>query len=347
MEANISKEQKKNTKFDSNNLVSISIVNWNGGEDIKKCLESIKGQSYKNIEVIVVDNNSIDGSLEFLKINFPDIKFIENKENIGFSKAHNQAIKKSEGKYLLILNFDIILTPDFVEEMVKAANLYNDVGMVSGKLYKKFNNETTSILDSTGITMNNMFSGDRGENKEDCGQFEKYEFIFGASGAASLYKREMLEDIKIGNEYFDEDFFIYVEDVDLSWRAQLYGWKGIYTPNAIAYHERGATRRDNERIKKGYYTIGYRNRYLAILKNSLVSNILKHILRILMRETWFFLSNLWQRNFYILKVPFLSLKLLPRMVKKRREIQKRRKVSAAYMEKFFFSSNIFRWKQKL
>ena len=144
--------------------------------------------------------------------------------------------------------------------------------------------------------------------------------------------------------YFDEDFFSYVEDVDLSWRAQLYGWKCFYTPHAIAYHERGATRRNDKDIKKGYYTIGFRNRYLSIFKNSLISNILKHILRLLIRETWFYLSQLYQKNFYILKVPFSSLRLLPKMIKKRKEIQRKRRASVVYMEKFFFDSNFLKSK---
>lgn len=319
-------------------LVSINIVNWNGMRYLKQCLESIKKQTYPNIEIIIVDNNSNDGSLEFLKSDYPEINIVENKINIGFSRAHNQAIQLSKGEFIIPLNFDIFLFPDFVKEMVKAVNSYEDVGIVSGKLYKKFNNESPSVLDTTGITMNNMFSGDRGENSEDYGQFGKSEFVFGASGAAPLYKRKMLEDIKIGNEYFDEDFFIYVEDVDLCWRAQLYGWKCIYTPYAIALHERGATRREDKDIKKGYYMIGYRNRYLTIFKNSILSNIIGNIGRIVLRETYFYLCQINSRNFYVLKVPFSSLLLLPKMMKKRREIQKKRRVSGEYMEKFFFGS---------
>jgi len=317
-------------------LVSINIVNWNGMKYINQCLESIEKQTYSDIEIIIVDNNSNDGSLEFVKLNYPEIKTVENKTNIGFSRAHNQAIRLSNGEFIIPLNFDIILNSGFVEEMVKAANSHEDIGMVSGKLYKKFGDAGTSTLDSTGITMNNMFSGDRGENKIDCGQFEKCEFIFGASGAAPLYKREMLEDIRINDEYFDEDFFIYVEDVDLSWRAQLYGWKCIYTPYAIALHERGATRKDDREIKKSYYTIGFRNRYLSIFKNSLLSNIIGHLARIVLREAYFYLAQINNRNFYILKVPFSSILLLPKMMKKRSIIQKRRRVSGKYMEKFFF-----------
>ena len=317
-------------------LVSINIVNWNGMKYLGRCLQSINNQTYPDIEVIIVDNGSEDGSLEFLKSGFPGIRLLENKNNIGFSCAHNQAICNSNGEFVIPLNFDMILTPDFVKEMVRAANTDENVGMVSGKLFKKFNAQTPSILDTTGIIMNNMFPGDRGEGREDCGEFEKYEFIFGASGAAPLYRRTMLEDIRLNDEYFDEDFFIYVEDVDLAWRAQLCGWKCIYTPYAIALHERGATRRDDSGIKKGYYTIGFRNRYLSIFKNSLVSNIIIHIGRIVLRETYFYMTHIKNGNFYILKVPFSTISILPKMIKKRRIIQKKRRVSGEYMEKFFF-----------
>ena len=215
-----------------------------------------------------------------------------------------------------------------------------EVGMVSGKLYKKFEYGTSKILDTTGIVMNYMFPSDRGENNLDNGEYNKCEYIFGASGAAPLYRKEMLEDIKVGDEYFDEDFFIYVEDVDLSWRAQLYGWKCIYTPYAIAYHERGATRVADKQIKKSYYALGYRNRYLAILKNGLLLNIFQHLGSVALRETYFFMDHLSKGNYYIMKVPLDAIRLFPKMLRKRRIIQRRNKVKSKYMESFLFGFHI-------
>ena len=270
--------------------VSVTIVNWNGGDYIEKCLQSLSAQTVKNIEIVIVDNASSDGSPDKLEKIYPSIRLIRNSENLGFSKAHNQAIRETSGQYVIPLNFDITLEPNFIEEMIKAAKFSDEVGMVSGTLDKKSGDER-GVIDTTGITMNNMFPGDRGENEEEGEMFSDYEFVFGASGAAPLLKREMLEDISDKGEYFDEDFIYYVEDVDLCWRAQIAGWKCIFTPYAVGYHERGATRKTSRSVRKGYFVIGYRNRYCAIFKNSFASTLWKRSIRILLRETYFYMSQ--------------------------------------------------------
>ena len=250
--------------------ISVSIVNWNGGVDIVKCLQSLYAQTYKDIlEVIVVDNDSKDGSLEVIEKKFSRIVTVRNDFNMGFCKAHNQAIRIARGEHLLLLNFDILLEPDFLGRMVTVMESSPKIGMVSGKLRRSINGEKSKLLDSTGITMFRYFSAPRGENEEDTGQYDGPECrsIFGPCGAAPLYRRAMLEDIRVREEYFDEDFVNYVEDVDLAWRAQLRGWRGVYVPEAVAYHERGATRKSNPQEQYNYYLRGFRNRYLAMYKN--------------------------------------------------------------------------------
>ncbi len=318
-------------------LVSINIVNWNGFDYLSNCIESIKAQTYKNIEINIIDNNSTDGSVKFLAKKYPEIKLIVNTLNEGFSRAHNQAIKISSGKYIIPLNFDIILSSAFVEEMVKAIESSPGIGIVSGKLYALRNGGKTNIIDSTGITMQSMFPADRGQNETDSGQYDNLEYIFGASGAAPLLSLDMLEEIKLNTEYFDEDFYIYVEDVDMCWRAQLYGWKALYTPAAIAYHHRGATRQDDSAMKADYLLIGYRNRYWAIIKNAILINLIKNFFWVSIKEWRFLLSNLVQKNYFIFKLPCMVLSGVPRMLRKRRIIQKKRKASSRYMEQFFFS----------
>jgi len=253
----------------------------------------------------------------------------------------------SSGEYILPLNFDIILTSTFVEEMVKAIESFSDVGIVSGRLYILKGNEKTNIIDSTGIVMQGMFPADRGQNEVDLGQYSKIEYIFGVSGAAPLFKRNVLEDIKLNEEYFDEDFYIYVEDVDLCWRAQLYGWKALYTPSAIAYHHRGATREKDSEMKRDYLLIGYRNRYWTIIKNVILLNLLKNILWFSINESIFYLGNILQKNYFVLKIPFMGLSGVPRMLRKRVMIQRKRKVSSIYMEQFFFSEIRLTVKKKL
>ncbi len=317
-------------------LVSINIVNWNGLHFLKDCLESIQSQRYANIEINIIDNHSTDGSFEWVAKQHPGLRVIRNEFNEGFSRAHNQAMRISSGEYILPLNFDIILTPQFVEEMVKTIEMAPDIGMVSGNLYALRKGEHPKIIDSTGITMKGMFPADRGQNQVDHGQYNEMEYIFGPSGAAPLYRRAMLEDIAIGGEYFDEDYYLYVEDVDLCWRAQLCGWKALYTPRAVAFHKRGATREMSQEMKKEYILLGHRNRYWSIIKNALPQNLFRNVLWILIVELRFYVSHLLEENYFIFKTLPLILKGLRRMLQKRKEIQKRRRVSASYMEDFFF-----------
>lgn len=274
--------------------VSINIVNWNGGAYIDKCLESIFVQDYDGEkEVILVDNGSTDHSLDVIKRKFPQVRIIRNDSNLGFCKAHNQAIRMSEGRYILVLNFDIILEKYFLSEMIKAMEKNDRIGIVSGKLYKMVGNGKTRLLDSTGIEMKYFFSSPRGEMKEDSGQYDAPDkrVIFGACGAACLYRRKMLEDVRYKKEYFDEDFVNYIEDVDLSWRARLRGWKAVYEPQAIAYHERGVTRNCDKKEQLDYYLRGYRNRYLAIYKNVDKHEFWKVLHKFIAVELFFIISG--------------------------------------------------------
>lgn len=323
----------------SKDNVSISIVNWNGLQYLEDCLCSIYKQDYKAIkEVILVDNASSDGSLGIVERKFPQVKCIKNSTNLGFSVAHNQTISISQGDFILIMNFDIILTESFISKMVEAIEKDNRIGIVSGKLYKIFNNKKSNILDTTGITMRHYFPMARGEMEEDTSQYDvkKKQFIFGACGAASLFRKKMLEDIKFKNEYFDEDFVNYVEDVDLSWRAQLRGWKVIYEPRAVAYHERGFTRKENKEMQRDYYTRGYTNRYLTIYKNITKQEFKKIFFKFFIRE----LVGLITRYYSI--PPSIKFKVLKKISyfhkkfkEKRRYIQSRIVINPDEITYFF------------
>lgn len=288
-------------------LVSVTIVNWNSKDYIMDCLKSISFQKYPHIELIVVDNNSSDGSLEQLKKyiekNKIATKIIENNKNFGFSKAHNQAIKIAKGEYILTLNFDVYLSEHFIANMVRELELENKIGISSGKIFNKTQTADGAILDTTGVELINLFCSDRGQGDIDRGQYNSQEYVFGASGCASFYRREMLEDIKFNGEYFDETFNTYVEDVDLSWRAQAKGWKCLYNPNAVAFHDRGATRKgDNKESKiiyRNYFIQGFRNRYLMILKNLALSTFIRKFRYIIWGECRFWVSVfLTDRYFY-------------------------------------------------
>ncbi|MDD5044126.1 MAG: glycosyltransferase family 2 protein [Candidatus Omnitrophica bacterium] len=326
--------------------VSVNIVNWNGLPHITGCLDSVFTQDYKgDIRVIVVDNGSSDGSCELISEKYPQAKILKKEKNLGFSMAHNEGIRAADSDYCLLLNFDIILEKNFISEMVSAINKKSDIGMVSGKLYKLVNGKPTNIIDSTGIEMPFYFSAPIGELKEDQGQFDQEGYVFGPCGAAPLYKKKMLEDIKIGDEYFDEDFINYVEDVDLAWRAQLKGWKCLYTPRAKAYHIRGITRSNNNWTRNDYYRSGYRNRYWAMYKNVTRAEFKRNFFKIMLKETVFLLTDkegACSRK-VILLAAWDAYRGRQKMHHKRLAIQKTIAVSGKYIGSFFKFDELNTW----
>lgn len=280
------------------NLISLVIINYNNKSYLKRCINSILNQTYKSIEIIFIDNQSKDGSFEYVKGEYDNkgIIIIKNEVNNGYAGAANQGIKLSKGEYVMILNPDIIMEIDFIEKMFNFIESDEAIGALSGKLlkYDFKNDKKLNYIDSAGIIMfKSTRCIDRGQNEEDIGQYNKTEQVFGVCGAAPLYRRSALEIVKIDEEYFDEDFFAYKEDVDLSWRLNLAGFKNMYYPKAIAYHGRGLggsnggifnfvkNRRSQSEFLRG---ISFRNHLLMIWKNDINGFINKHKLYILKRQ---------------------------------------------------------------
>lgn len=252
-------------------LVSITIVTFNSRSFIGKCLESIRAQSYGNLEIILIDNASTDATVEFLRTLSEPYKVAFNRENTGFAAAQNQAIALSSGRFVLVLNPDVILTPDFIAILVAAAGDHSNVGTFCGKLLvlpPDLEIPTAPLIDSTGIFFTRQLRHlDRGSRESDDGSYDKTEFVFGATGAAALYRREMIEHISIDGEFYDSDFFSYREDADVSWRAQLLGWTCLYVPDAVAYHVRSVLP-ENRRSQPSHINMhSVKNRWLLRIKN--------------------------------------------------------------------------------
>lgn len=280
-------------------LISLVIINYNNKAYLNRCLTSILNQTYKNFEIIFIDNESKDGSFEFMKEEYSDKKnilLIRNEVNNGYAGAANQGIKISKGKYVMILNPDIIMEEDFIEKMYKFINSDESIGALSGKLlkYDFENDKKLNYIDSAGIIMfKSTRCIDRGQNEEDLGQYDNTEQVFGVCGAAPLYRRSSLEKIKVLDEYFDEDFFAYKEDVDLSWRLNLAGFKNMYYPGAVAYHGRGLGsssggilnfikhRKKQSEFLRG---ISYRNHIMMLWKNDIDGFFKKYKFYILKRQ---------------------------------------------------------------
>lgn len=321
-------------------LVSVTIVNWNSKDYIIDCLKSIQLQKYPHMEVIIVDNNSNDDSLRSLKEyaakNNISAKIIKNNKNMGFSKAHNQAIKIAKGEYVLTLNFDVCISESFIESMVREMELNKKVGISSGKLLSNIKKGDELVIDTTGVELRNLFCCDRGQGDIDKGQFDKKEHIFGASGCAPFYRREMLEDIRLNGEYFDETFNTYVEDVDLSWRAQIRGWKCLYNPNAVAYHHRGVTRKgqdaERKKIYNNYFIQGFRNRYLMILKNLSISTFIRKFRFIIWGEFKFWTTVFSTKRHFYAKFIVGFILFSPYILMKRVRVIKTTKVKESELE---------------
>lgn len=334
-----------------NKLISVNILTYNGQDLIESCLGSVAKQTYKNVEVLVIDNNSQDDTLGKIR-NFP-IRIIENKENLGFSAGHNIGIRESRGEYVLCLNQDVVLDKNFIKNAVEAIEVDGKIAVVQGRLYKSKMQDT--ILDTTGLVIfRNRRIISRGQGEKDKGQYKRGE-IFGADGATPLYRRSALEDVKLpifkGGapsldcfEYFDEDFFMYKEDVDLAWRMRLYGWKAIYEPTAIAYHLRGAGEkavRTPVAIIKGRLKLSkfakfysFKNKRLMQIKNELPGLIFCHFYCIIINEmaAWGYVLFF---ETYTLKVIKSLIKEIPTAWRKRKIIMKRKKIGTKEMKKWF------------
>ncbi len=252
--------------------ISVVSITYNAGSFIKSCLDSLCEQTYKDFETILVDNASIDKTVSLIKKFSPEVTLLQNNKNYGVCKARNQAIKIAKGKYILTLDSDVVLDKDFLLKIKNLAErVDNKVGMIGAKIMQ-FRDK--NLIDSTEIILTKARRFlDRGYGEIDRSQYDKDINIFGPCAAAALYKKEMLEDIKKEDEYFDSRFFYLVEDFDLSWRARNKGWSAVYCPEAKCFHRKNGSN-TNEKIRQ---FLTFRNRYFLLIKNQSLKDFLIHL----------------------------------------------------------------------
>lgn len=311
--------------------VSVHIVTYNSSEHIENCLEAVLRQSYPIEQIVVIDNASKDNTIEKLEKWSEKCSIIQNSMNNGFAGGHNQAIRMTDTDYCLILNPDVVLEPDYVLNTVKSLINHSQAGSATGKLLFK---ENPTNIDSAGLVINRARRAfDRGAHQPS-DQFEHSEEVFGVSGAAAMYARELIHDISLNDEFFDEDFFAYKEDVDVAWRAQLLGWKAIFEPAAIAYHERGW--KEGGRSSKPLFVrrLSYINRYKMIVKNDRISMLLKHSIPLLVYECLSFTYAL-VREPKLLGAWTSFFRSYADLKQKRRVIQGKRRVPVREMYRWF------------
>jgi GT2 family glycosyltransferase len=315
--------------------VLISIVTYNSRQHLEACLESLKTQSFRDFSVSLWDNASTDSTSVVLRgygeildsAHFSD-------RNLGFCAAHNRLIASSASEYSLVLNPDIVLDSRFLEVLVREMDLDPSAGSATGKLLR-FQSTGPQILDSTGIYMTpNQRHLDRGSGETDTGQYEAYEYVFGASGAAALLRRTMLEDIRNGDEFFDESFFAYREDADLAWRAQWMGWRCIYVPDAIAYHGRRVLPEKRAELPKEINMHSFKNRFLLRIKNMDPGTYARFFIPITLRDTAAFIYVLLKERSSLRGLLYL-MQAFPRTWAWRKSMKTQRRVAARDIRSWF------------
>ncbi len=420
-------------------IVSISLINYNGKKFVIKAIESAVNQDYPNLEIIITDNNSTDGTREEIENNLPEweekrrkiclsyydfiqskevdksgkkqviqeqnvsllkgtggalnltesksthpfipsregnvlyassqegnnsqvknLIYIKNKDNTGFGQAHNAAMRIAKGEFVLLLNYDAILTADYIKNVIKPFFEDEKIGSTQGKLLrfdfdknepvKNKDDSKFNVIDTTGLL---MFKSRRivciGQGEADRGQFEKQVEIFGVDGAVPVYRKKALEDTKMpiitNYEFFDENFFMYKEDVDLAWRMKLYGWKAVYTPRAIAYHARGSGDstaknyldiiKERRKINNKAKYLSFKHQRLMQIKNDFPSLLFtKHFFSFIIKEigSWGYMAIFERFTIQVLKD---FARDVPIFLKKRKIIMARKRVGAKEMEKWF------------
>lgn len=318
--------------------VSVTIVTYNSARFIRPCLDSLLRQSGVRFDITVVDNASSDETCDLLEPFRSRIQTLRNTENIGFAAAQNQAIARTRGEWVLVLNPDVVMRPGFLAALYETGRAAGAVGTVCGKLLSINSNLEPApepAIDSAGMYFTpEMRHFDRGWHEPDDGRFDRVEYVFGASAAAALYRREMIEDVAGTGEFFDPDFFAYREDADVSWRAQLLGWKCIYTPNAVAYHVRRVSPLNRRSVPAVLNMHSVKNRFLMRIKNTTGG---------LFAQCW--MPMLWRDAQVIggcllmepssLPAFWKVAGCLPRLLERRRDLLRRRRISDDELVRWF------------
>jgi GT2 family glycosyltransferase len=299
---------------------SIVVPNLNGRRFLGPCLAALAAQTDVDHETIVVDNGSTDGSAAFMRERFPDVTIVELGRNHGFAGAMNAGIAAARGKLIAFLNNDAVPEPAWLEELRGCLGRHPRAAAATAKLVSP---QTPGLLDGAGDELTPSFLPFvRGHGEHDGGQFEEEIEVFGASGTASLWRGDVVREL--GG--FDERFFAYYEDVDLSFRARLLAYECWYAPRAVAAHRRGGTAGRDLRFTL-YHPA--RNRWFFLLKDAPAVLLLRHPLGLLAGEGFWWTRALRSRSPLVLVRAYAEVvRNLRPLLRDRRTLQRSRVVSA-------------------
>lgn len=313
-------------KFTVRKEITVVIVNWNNKNLLSECLEGLKCQTYPHFSIIVVDNGSTDGSIEFLLQHHSDIHLIALPDNRGFAAANNLAIQNIDTDFFALLNNDAVPHPDWLKHLISALEDQPHAGSAASKML--FSHDPEQI-DRTGDAYTLAGTGWLRGRGKSASCFQDRDWVFGACAGAALYRTKMFKDVGC----FDEDFFLIYEDVDLNFRAQLKGYRCIYVPDAIVYHKSSASIGHDSPVSV-YFS--QRNLEWAYIKNMPATlfaiTIVPHFLYTLGSAFFFGLTG---HGITFLRAKMDAFRGLKKMLQKRLEIQKHRKTSTIYLFKLF------------
>lgn len=249
-------------------FIEVIIPSWNGLQWLKQCLPTLDRQALTDFRITVVDNGSRDDTTVWLQTQYPDIQMIRNPRNLGFALAVNQGVRRASAKYVATLNNDTQVDPDWLQNLAGVAESSESVGMAASKMLFA---DDPGVVNSAGIAVDRAgIAWDRLGGARDDPQLTKPQEVFGPCAGAALYRRAMLDEIGL----FDEDFFAYLEDVDLAWRARRAGWRCLYAPKARVLHLHSATGQEGSPFKS--FHLG-RNKIWLLAKNYPFRELREHV----------------------------------------------------------------------
>ena len=306
--------------------VSVIITTWNSARFLPRCLAGLAQQTHRAIEVIHVDNGSTDDSVRVMR----DARRIVNAENLGFAAAVNQGIAAANGEFILLLNPDAYITADYIERILEAfAAAGKSFGMATGKLLRGIGESIgpTNEIDSKGIRMTRTGRHlDIAQGEPDVVDDAPFVEVFGVSGAAAMFRKSFIDDVRIDGQFLDEDFHTYREDADVAWRGRLFGWRAMLVPRAVAYHVRTVTPAKRRTLPPFINMHSVKNRFLLRLKNEGLYLALRNAPFEIPRDLVAIAAVLTIERTSLPAFAWLW-KNRRRIMAKRREIQRRRRVS--------------------
>ena len=347
-------------------VASVVTVNWNGLRFMRDCLGHLHAQEVPGgFEVIMVDNGSTDGSVEWVRAHHPEVRVIETGRNLGFSKGSNTGVRAARGRYVVLLDNDTRPRPGWLRSLVETADANPRAGSVGSKVLmvsdlwrdcwreamipdpdqgpwggdvRSFRapDAQPEIINHVGLlVLSDGSTLGRGYLEPDCGQWEEREEIFGPPSTAALYRREALDEVGL----LDETFFAYYDDTDLAWRLRLAGWTSVYEPRAVVEHVHNGTGGRNESFLLFHVN---RNRFLLMLKCGSASAVLKTFSRF----SWQSYAPEVPR-LLALRVMLGILRRVPEMLGKRRRVRALARVPDSEIERWLVSRDTWeaQWRE--